>query len=137
MTNITAFIGEPLNFKDKIWIYPPKIKDVVTNHKFGIYSKILTITQEEIIDELRQAGKSMSVYPTPFEFLLGNCYSSNEFRQLTIEAFEYFCRTKITFLFEEKKVVIGELEKIIQEISDITQNIYLLEEEYKEEVGEI
>jgi hypothetical protein len=55
----------------------------------------------------------MSVYPTPFEFLLGNCYNNNEFRQLTIEAFEYFCHTKIAFLFEEKKIIIGDLEKII------------------------
>ena len=130
MTNISAFIGEPLNFKDKIWVYPPKVKDVVTNPKFGMYAKILTITQEEIIDELRQAGKSMPVYPTPFEFLLGNCYNNNEFRQLTIEAFEYFCHTKIAFLFEEKKIIIGDLEKIIQEISDISQIVYLLEEEY-------
>ena len=53
MTNIAAFMGEPLNFKDKIWIYPPRVKDVITNPKFSIYSKILTITQEEIIDELR------------------------------------------------------------------------------------
>jgi hypothetical protein len=37
MTNIAAFIGEPLNFKNKIWIYPPKIKDVVGNHKFAMY----------------------------------------------------------------------------------------------------
>jgi hypothetical protein len=37
MLNIAAFIGEPLNFKNKIKVYPPSIRDVVTNPKFGTY----------------------------------------------------------------------------------------------------
>ena len=48
MPNIAVFIGEPLNFKDKIKIYPPSLREVITNPKFGIYQKILTITQEDI-----------------------------------------------------------------------------------------
>ena len=130
MTNIAAFIGEPLNFKNKIWIYPPKVKDVIGNHKFAMYQKILTITAEDVQDELRKAGKEMEVYPTPFEFLLGNCYNSKEFRDLTIEAFEFFCHTKVAFLFEEKKMIIGDLEKLVQEISDVSEIVYLLEDEY-------
>jgi hypothetical protein len=55
----------------------------------------------------------METYPTPYEFLLGNCYNSQEFRDLTIEAFEYFCHTKIAFLFEEKKIIIGDLERLV------------------------
>jgi hypothetical protein len=73
----------------------------------------LTITAEDIQDELKKAGKEMEVYPTPFEFLLGNCYNSKEFRDLTIEAFEFFCHTKVAFLFEEKKIIIGDLEKLV------------------------
>ena len=130
MINIAAFIGEPLNFKNKIWIYPPKIKDVISNHKFAMYQKILTITAEDIQDELKKAGKEMDVYPTPFEFLLGNCYNSKDFRDLTIEAFEFFCHTKVAFLFEEKKMIIGDLEKLVQEISDVSEIVYLLEDEY-------
>ena len=130
MINASVFIGEPLNFKDKIWIYPPKVKDVVVNPKFGMYVKILTITAEDIRDELKDVGKEMDVYPTPFEFLLANCYHSKEFRELTVEAFEFFCRTKVAFLFEEKKIIIGDLEQMVQEITDISQIIYLLEDEY-------
>ena len=130
MTNASVFIGEPLNFKNKIWVYPPKVKEVVANPKFGTYAKILTITAEDIRDELRDAGKEMEVYPTPFEFLLANCYHSKEFKQLAIEAFEYFCHTKVAFLFEEKRVIIGDLEKLVQEVTDINQIVYLLEDEY-------
>jgi hypothetical protein len=113
MINSSVFIGEPLNFKNKIWVYPPKIKDVITNPKFGTYAKILTITAEDIRDELKETEKEIEVPPTPFEFLFANCYHSKEFKQLTIEAFEYFCHTKVTFLFEEKKVIIGDLEKVV------------------------
>jgi hypothetical protein len=48
MTDIRAFIGAPLNFKNKLNIYPPSVREVVTNPKFGMYSRILTITQEDI-----------------------------------------------------------------------------------------
>ena len=95
-----------------------------------MYAKILTITAEDIRDELRDAGKEMDIYPTPFEFLLANCYHSKEFKELTIEAFEFFCHTKVAFLFEEKKIIIGDLEQMVQEITDISQIIYLLEDEY-------
>ena len=130
MTDIRAFIGAPLNFKNKLNIYPPSVREVVTNPKFGMYSRILTITQEDIQDELKKAGKEMDVYPTPYEFLLGNCYNSKEFRDLTLEAFECFCHTKIAFLFEEKKIIIGDVEKLVQEISDVSKLEYLLEDEY-------
>ena len=130
MTDIRAFIGAPLNFKNKLNIYPPSVREVVTNPKFGMYSRILTITQEDIQDELKKAGKEMDVYPTPYEFLLGNCYNSKEFRDLTLEAFECFCHTKIAFLFEEKKIIIGDVEKLVQEISDVQKLEYLLEDEY-------
>lgn len=110
MTNISAFIGEPLNFKNKIKVYPPKIKEVIGNPNFNSYIKILTITAEDIKDELIKVGKEMDVYPTPFEFLLGNCYNDSKFKELTIKAFEFFCHTQVAFLFEEKKLIIGKIE---------------------------
>jgi hypothetical protein len=37
MLDILAFIGAPLNFKNKITIYPPTIREIVTNPKVGLY----------------------------------------------------------------------------------------------------
>ena len=130
MTNIAAFIGAPLNFKNKLFIYPPTVKEVATNPKFGMYSTIFTITQEDIQDELKKNGKEMEVYPTPFEFLLGNCYNDNAFKELTLEAFEFFCHTKVAFLFEEKRLIIGDVEKLVQEISDVSELVFLTQDEY-------
>ena len=79
MPNIAAFIGTPLNFKNKLNVFPPRIKDMINNPKFSVYQKILTMTQEDICDEFKKAEKEMDTYPTPYEFLLGNCYNSEEF----------------------------------------------------------
>ena len=130
MIDIRAFIGAPLNFKNKLNIYPPSVREVVTNSKFGMYAKILTFSQEDIQDELKKSGKEMETYPTPYEFLLANCYNNKDFKRLTIEAFEYFCHTKVTFLFEDKKIIIGDVEKLVQEVEDVSQIKYLLEDEY-------
>ena len=130
MINLSAFIGEPLNFKNKLWIYPPKIKEVISNPKYSLYERILTTSAEDIQDELKKADKEMEKYPTPFEFLLANCYQDENFKKLTFEAFEYFCHTKIAFLFEEKMIIIGDLEKLVQEISNVSELKYLTEEEF-------
>jgi hypothetical protein len=35
MSNPAVFIGEPLNFKNKFKIYPPRVKEVVGNGRYG------------------------------------------------------------------------------------------------------
>ena len=130
MTDIRAFIGAPLNFKNKLNIYPPSVREVITNPKFGIYLQVFTTAEEDIRDLFKKDGKETEKYPTPFEFLLANCYHDAEVREVTIEAFDFFCHTKISFLFEEKKIIIGDIEKLVQEIKDIKEIKYLEEEEY-------
>ena len=130
MIDIRAFIGAPLNFKNKLNIYPPSVREVVTNPKFGIYQQLFMLTQEDITDNLRKEGKEMERYPTPFEFLLANCYHEPDIKQLTIEAFEFFCRVKIDFLFEDKKLIISDFKQSNQENEEVYEVKYLTEEEY-------
>jgi hypothetical protein len=44
MNNPAIFIKEPLLFKDGIKIYPPSVRDVVGNPKYGQYLKVLTVS---------------------------------------------------------------------------------------------
>ena len=125
MINPHSFIGEPLNFHDKLKVYPPRVKDVVTNPNFGIFLKILTITTEDLRDELKLENDI-----SPFEFLLANCYQSDQMRQLTIQAFEFFCHTKIGFIFEDKQIIIGDPEELVKNIQSVDEIKFLLEEEY-------
>ena len=130
MTNIVAFIGEPQNFMGKLTIYPPKVRDVVANVKFGAYQKILTFSEEDIQEELKKNNPDIAEFPTPFEFLLINCYTDKNFKKLAIEAFEFFCHTKVAFLFEDKKIIIGDVEEIVKNMKSVNDLVYLHEEEF-------
>ena len=53
MLDAQVFIGLPLNFKGKFKVYPPKVKDVLSNDNFHQMARILTITQEDIMDDYK------------------------------------------------------------------------------------
>ena len=42
MSKELFFIGEPLDFKRGIKIYPPKVKEVVSNPNYSFFIKVLT-----------------------------------------------------------------------------------------------
>ena len=56
MIDACAFIGLPLNFRNKLEIYPPTVKEVLTVPRYGIYQHIFTITAEDIMDYMRKDG---------------------------------------------------------------------------------
>ena len=60
MSKEAFFLGEPVQFKPGIMIYPPKVKDVVANDHYGVYSRILTYSQEEVEDEFLEANKGVA-----------------------------------------------------------------------------
>ena len=91
MINSEVLIGLPLNFKNKFKIYPPRVAEVVGSEKFNQYHRMLTITAEDIRDELSKKDSSSSTEaPTPFEFLLINCYHFPDFAEVAKEAFYFF-----------------------------------------------
>lgn len=130
MNNPAVFIGEPLTFKGKFKVYPPKIKDVVGNPAFGQFLKILTISQEDIQDELAKKLEKDKTIPTPFEFLLINCYHSPQFKVVAEKAFQFFIHEQINFFFEQKLLVIGNLEQVVTKIDSVDKLITITEEEY-------
>lgn len=111
MTNEQFFLGYPIEFKTICLIYPPRVKDVVSNKNFSLYSKILTYSQEEIEDEYVEKGYDLSTILNPFEYILNNAYNSLDFRAIVSKAFMFFIREPVIFLFKEKKLAIGELKE--------------------------
>jgi hypothetical protein len=108
MINPAVFIGEPLYFGNKICkIFPPKVKDVLTLPGFGQYKHLLTITQEDLNDELSKTNEQGNQIPTPFEFLLLNCYHNAEILAIVISAFKFFTHEDVFPLIMEKVIVIG------------------------------
>ena len=130
MNNPAVFIKEPLRFKNKFKVYPPSVRDVVGNPRYGQFVKVLTISQEDIQDELAKKAEEGKTLPTPFEFLLINCYHSEEFRNVAVQAFKFFIHETINFFYDQKMLVIGDLETVVTKIETIEELITITEEEY-------
>ena len=117
-------------FKNKFKIYPPSVREVVSDTRFGQYLKVLTLSQEDIQDELKDKIKQGEDMPTPFEFLLINSYHSKEFRLVARQAFEFFTHQSVNFFFEQKLLVFGDLEEVVTSIDSVEDLITINEEEY-------
>jgi len=50
MTNLKAFLGNPIDFRGICYVFPPKVKDMINLENYNMYQKIMTISQEEIYD---------------------------------------------------------------------------------------
>ena len=74
MPNPSVLICAPLFFKRGIAVYPPTVKEVVTNPNFNVFYKILTMTQDDIKDELKDRIEEGTAYPSPFEYLTLSCH---------------------------------------------------------------
>ena len=98
------FLGAPIEFKPGVYIYPPTVKEVITENLCDYYSKLLTYSQEEIEDEFLEAKKPLKNYPTPFEFMLNNSYHNERYENLCKAAFKFFIHEEVEFFYEQKAV---------------------------------
>jgi predicted nucleic acid-binding Zn-ribbon protein len=128
MINTGFLLGYPVDFKHICMVYPPKVKDIVTNQNYSIYSRLLTFSQEEIEDEYVKAQLDLKELLSPFEYILNNAYNNPQFKQLLEQAFFLFTHEQIMILFEQKQIVIGD----IKEIKSVNELRILKEEDYFE-----
>ena len=130
MSNPAFFIGQPVQFNHKLWIYPPKVKEVIAKPEYSQFYRVLTISDDDVRDELKGKIKDGENYPTPFEFLFINAYYSKEFLQIVNDAIMFFTHTKVSLLFEQKKILIGDVENAIKNAKSLEDLVFLTEEEY-------
>lgn len=116
MSKELFFIGQPCVFKPGIIIYPPTVKQVITEEAYSIYARLLTYSQEEIEDEFLAENRKLERYPTPLEFLLNNCYHNKTYEKTCKEAFNFFLHSEVNFFYEEKMILIGNLSEVLQTI---------------------
>ena len=63
MLSTAYFIGAPQDFNSFITIYPPSINDTIYNKQFWQCYKSLTLSQEELDDEVVKQNKDAFVSP--------------------------------------------------------------------------
>lgn len=132
MLDPKVFLKLPQNFKNKFYIYPPSIKEVLENEEFGMYQKIFTISQEELEDEFVKKKQDFSNIPTPFEYLVANCYHSKEFLEICKKAFNFFIKQEVTLLPQLGIFIIGDLEEVLSKSKKIEDLIRFEKDDYFE-----
>ena len=130
MSKEIYFLNEPTTFKKGIKIYPPTVRDVIANNLYAVYAKILTQSQEEIEDDFMEEEREMDVYPTPMEFILNNCYHDKNYEQICKAAFKFFIHDDVTFLYEQKLIVVGNLKDILPKIKSVDDLTMITEPEF-------
>ena len=91
--------------------------------------RALTVSEDDIKDEFAKKEQYTNL-PSPFEFLLVNCYHHPQIAQITKEAFKLFIHDEITLLYEEKVIIIGKLEQVVQQLNSIEDLVLLTEEDF-------
>ena len=108
MTNMNFLYGYPVEFKNLCMVYPPKVHDTFKKN-FFLYSQILTLSQEEIEDEYVEKELDISNLLSPFEYLLNTAYNDQTLNQYIRDAFFLYTHEEITFLYEQKQIIIGDI----------------------------
>lgn len=134
MSKEAIFLCLPQEFEKKCLIYPPKVKEIVGTARFATYRHLLTISQEELEDEYvkreKEQGAETTKIPTPLEFVFINSYHDKNFEKIAKEAFEFFIQQEVTFLYEKKMILIGNVEKVVKEISSLNDLKFIDENNY-------
>ena len=130
MSKELFFIGQPVEFKTGIKIYPPTVKDVVNNKKYGAFLQVLTYSQEEIEDIYVQEKMDLSTFPTPMEFMLGNCFNNKAYEKICKDGFQFFLKQEVDFLYEQKIIIVGGIENVLKELKSLDELVTITEEEF-------
>lgn len=117
------FLGYPKKFKDICSIYPPTIKEIVTESSFNLYKSLLCVSQEDILDQEKKKVLDDSVL-SPFRYLMKATLTDKRIALLVQKAFKFFTKENVLFLYETNSIVFGNLADI-QRIEDLK----VLEEE--------
>lgn len=127
MIDARTFIGEPIDFLG-FKIYPPKVKEFL-NSDFNRGLNLLLMDQDDLND-LWKKEKKVGSPPTPFEFLLANCHDSAPVQKIVTATLVVFFHAPINFLYEQKKLLVGDLEEILKSVTRIEELPILGEEVY-------
>ena len=136
MINPNFFLGLPQPFKDKCWIYPPSIEETLQVENYNKYCHLLTVSQEELEDDFIQQKEKKKIMdssfdvPTPLEYILINSYNNKEFEQLATLAFQFFIKQSVTFIYEKKAILIGDLKQKVFKKEPLSTYVLIEEDEY-------
>lgn len=128
MINEKILLGFPINFGDICQVYPPTVNDVVGDEDLTFVRTLLTITQEDLTDAYTK--EEADVIPTPFQYLLINCYNDEETMEKVQNGFMKLIHEPIAVVPEIEMFLIGKEEDDIDPDIDLEEPRLLTEENF-------
>ena len=119
MINEKILLGFPVDFKDICQIYPPTVNDVCGDNDFLICQALFTMTQEELEDAYDKEGIEQT--PTPFRYLMINCYQDEEMKEKVIKGLYKLIREPVAIVPEIEMFLIGKYEDDIDPDVDLDE----------------
>ena len=141
MIDERIFLGFPIEFKDICQIYPPTVNDVCGDKDFLIFQSLMTMTQDDLDDAYTR--ENIDTIPTPFQYLMINCYTSEETTEKVKKGFLKLVHEPITIVPEIEMLLIGKAEEDLDPDIDLenprlitAENFFDFQNEIRRVMGE-
>ena len=132
MIDASFFLGYSLPFGNICEVYPPKIKDIVTNKNYPVYKKLFFTSQEDIEDEFVEQKVSFDKLPTPLEYIFTFAEADEQMAEAIRNGFEFFIHEPVTLLTDQNMIVIGDLAQELSKIKSVDQLRIIKEDNFFE-----
>lgn len=126
MINEKAFLKIPVEVPGLCKVFPPSINDVAGEPYFPLFREFLTRSVEDLEDLYQKKGVEGEI-PTPLQVILGFSMLGADNMKVMQEAFTFFIKEPVTFLFETQAILIGEPEEELKKGS--VEKLRLLKED--------
>lgn len=126
MIDERAFLKLPIEVPGLCSVYPPSIGDIAACRFFSVYREFLTRSIEDLEDAYKKKNIEEEP-PSPLQLILAFSLMSEQNIQLMKDAFQFFIKEEVTFLYETQAVLIGDPKEELKKGS--VEKLRLLKEE--------
>lgn len=111
MIDSNAFLGLPFSFQNICKVYPPKIKEILTEENYPVYKKIFFSTQEDIEDEYTEQKLPIDQVPTPLGYVFKLAEQDERIKKIIIDGIEFFIKEPVLLLMDKQIIIVGDLKE--------------------------
>ena len=120
MIDGNSFLGLPFQFKHICKIYPPKIKDLLTEENYPVYKKLFLSTQEDIEDQFAENKLPMDSVPDPLTYLFTLSQQDERIKKIAIEGLEFFIKEPVLLLMDQQIIIVGDLKESLSNAKSVS-----------------
>ena len=115
MIDSYSFLSIPFQFQNVCKIYPPKIREILSESNYPVYKKLFFSSQEDIEDEFAEQKMPMESVPTPLGYLF-ELAKDYRIKKIILEGIEFFIKEPAVLLLEQQVIIIGESNLAIESL---------------------